>query len=79
MGRHIGVEDTARGVFPHHKHIEQTKRGGDHHSEVACHDRLGMVADKRPPGAERFGIYLRTVRGDTRRPSFSNSSLAMRS
>ena len=49
MGRHMGVEDTTRGVFHHHKHVEQTKRGCDHHAEVACHDRLGVVADKRPP------------------------------
>src|SRR5215471_14694003 len=43
MGRHMGVEDTARGVFHHHKHVEQTKRGGDHYAEVACHDGLSVV------------------------------------
>ena len=87
---HIGMQNPAGRVFHHHKHIEEAKGRRDHHAEVTGDDRLGMIADKGSPalrcrtlpsasGSERFGRYLRTVRGDTRRPSLSNSSLAMRS
>jgi hypothetical protein len=31
------------------------------------------------PRSKRLGMYLRTVRGDTRRPNFSSYALAIRS
>src|SRR5215472_17169176 len=36
--RDIDMEDAARGVLHHHKHVEQAKRGGDHHTEITGHN-----------------------------------------
>src|SRR5262245_2056162 len=49
MGRHIAVEHAACGVLHHDKHVEETQGGGDHHAEVTCDDRLGMIAHKGLP------------------------------
>ena len=89
MRGHIAMQDPARGVFHDHKDIEEPKGRRHYHTEVTGDDSCGMIADKRPPTlgrhalpwpwSTRLGMYFRTVRGDTRRPSLSNSSLAMRS
>ena len=81
MRRHIAWRMRRVACSITHKDVEQAKGGGDHHAEVTCHDGLGMIADKCLPAlgrhtwpgpwSRRFGMYLRTVRGDTRRPSFS--------
>ncbi len=81
---------TRRGACSyHHEHQEEAKRGRHHDTEITGDDRLGMVADKgppalrratvRPPAIQMPGRYFRTVRGDTRRPSLSSNSLAIRS
>ena len=44
MRGHIGMENTARGVFHHDQDIEQAKSGGDHDTAITGDDRLGMVA-----------------------------------
>ena len=55
------------------------------HATIACAWLRTKVAQRwdcprvPEPWSRRFGMYFRTVRGDTRRPSFSNSSLVMRS
>ena len=49
MGRHIAVEHAARGVLHHDKHVEEAKSDGDHHAEVTCDDRLGMITHKGLP------------------------------
>ena len=65
MRRDVGMQDAARSMFHDDKHLEEAKGYRDHHTEITRHDRPGM--------------YFRTVRGDTRRPSFNKSALAMRS
>ena len=89
MCGHVGMQNPASRVFHDHKDVEEPKRHRDHDAEVTGDDRLGMVADKGPPAlrrdavmpprSRRLGRYFRTVRGDTRRPSLSRSSLAIRS
>ena len=44
MGRHIAVQNAARGMLHHDKHVEQTKGGCDHQAKVTRDDRLGMIA-----------------------------------
>jgi len=71
------------------QHIKQPERRCRHHAEVTRDDGSGVILEKggpaliaarsAGPGAGDFGRYFPIVRGETRRPSFSRSSLAMRS
>ncbi len=82
------MQNPASRVFHDHKDVEEAKGRGDHHAEVTGDECLGMIADKGPPALgwsvfppaaiQVLGQVLPTVRGDTRRPSFSKSSLAIR-
>jgi hypothetical protein len=49
MVGYMRMENPAAGVFRHDKHIEEAKRGRDHHAEIAGDDRLGMIAHKGAP------------------------------
>lgn len=49
MRRDIDVNESPAGMFNDHKHIENAKRRGDRHAEVARDDASGMIADKRGP------------------------------
>ena len=74
MCRHIDVEDATGGVFHEHKDVKKPKGRRDH-AKITGDDRLGMVAPKGLPAwaavrfprlwSRRFGMYLRTVLGDT--------------
>ena len=76
-------------MFHDDQHIQQPESGRYHDAEVTSDDGGGVIPEEGGPTliAARlaggpngtFGRYLRTVRGDTRRPSFSNNSSAMRS
>ena len=62
-------------MFHEHKDVKKPKGRRDHDAKITGDDRLGMVAPKGLPvvgrGAfprlwsRRFGMYLRTVLGDT--------------
>src|SRR5687768_8464558 len=65
---HADMQDSAAGVFHHHKYVERLEGGRDHHAEVTGNDRLGMVAHKGspalgwdaavPPAVEALGHVL---------------------
>src|SRR5262249_18896622 len=61
MGCHLDVEDTPCGVFHEHKHIEEAKRGRDHHAKVTGNDCRGMISDERSPVLGRHAVPLTTV------------------
>jgi hypothetical protein len=63
MRGHIDVEDFSARVFHHHEHKEEAKGGRDHHPEVACDDRLHMVANKSPPALGRNAMMPTAVQG----------------
>jgi hypothetical protein len=80
------MQQPARAMMDHHQHMEQPEGRRHRDEEIIGDDCLGVVAQERGPtliaawvARGRFGMYLRTVRGETRRPSLSNSSLAIRS
>ena len=85
--RHIAVnQPSSTALLDHHPYVQEPEGACHAHEEVARHDRLRMVLQNvdqrwsprgRPIGA--FGRYFRTVRGETCSPSFTHSSLAMRS
>ena len=69
--------------YEHARHAEarwdgEAKITGEDSSGVQAHDRRPAQVPRGRPGECR-GMYLRTVRGETRIPSFNGSSLAMRS
>src|SRR5262252_2983165 len=49
----IGMQDAARGMFHDDEHVEEAKGCGDHHTEIASHDGLGMMAHKGLPALSR--------------------------
>jgi hypothetical protein len=59
--RHIHVEDAARKMFHHDKHIEEAESRRDHHTEVTGHDRPGMIADKGSPALGQEAMVAPTV------------------
>ncbi len=85
--RHGDAHESAAAVLDDHEQVENAERRRDRHEEIAGDDLARVVAQEgrptliaaRAPRRGRFGMYLRTVRGETRRPSFSSSSLAIRS
>jgi hypothetical protein len=89
MVGYVRMENSAYCVFHHDNHIEKPKGDRDHHAKVAgtmaaawlrTNVRQRWEGMRCPrPGSTRFGMYFRTVRGDTRRPSLSWSSLVIRS
>src|SRR5262249_21685122 len=60
MRGHIHVEDTARGMFHQHKHVEETKGRRDHDAEVAGDDHLRIVTHKGAPalGRRTFAVTV---------------------
>ena len=84
--RHIAVnQPSSTALLDHHLYVQERKVLVTL-TKKSCHDRLRMVLQNvdqrwsprgRPIGA--FGRYFRTVRGETCSPSFTHSSLAMRS
>ena len=87
VGRHVQVRETTRAVLDHDEHVQRAERRRYRDEEVRTRGWALLwffrKVDQRwsPrgwPGA-RFGIYLRTVLGETQIPSFSSSSLATRS
>ena len=50
---HIRVEDAAREMCHHDKHVEEAKGRRDHHAEITRDDGLGMIAHKRLPALRR--------------------------
>jgi hypothetical protein len=84
--RKVEMQQPARAMVDDDKDREQPKRHGGRDEEVAGNDRPGVVSQKGRPAliatglpAGRFGMYFPTVRAETRSPSFSRNSLAMRS
>ena len=84
--RDVDAHQSAAAVLDDHEHVEQSECRRDRDEEVTGDDRVRVIAQEgrptliatRRPGG-RFGMYFRTVRGETRMPSFSSNSLAMRS
>jgi len=89
MGRDIAVQNAATSHFHHHEDVQHSEASRDGYQEVSGHDGLGVVADKRSPvlrgcspTASRItllGPVRRTVRGETKIPSFTDSFAAIRS
>jgi hypothetical protein len=50
---HMDMQDSAAGVFHHHKHIERLEGGCDHYAEITGDDRLGMIAHEGEPALRR--------------------------
>ena len=83
--RHIAVNQPSTAMLDHHQYVQEPEGARHAHEEVARHDRLRMVLQERRPALVatwathwRFR-YFRTVRGETCSPSFTHSSLAIRS
>ena len=83
----VHVRQSACAVLDDDEHVQHPKRRRDGDEEVAgedppCDDSSGMSTSAGRRGGrpgDRFGKYLRTVRGEIRIPSLSSSSLAIRS
>src|SRR5438128_7909643 len=83
----IPVFDPSSADIHHHEDVEHAERGGDRDEEIARQYRAGVVAAQtcsiaatvRSGDAMPVGIQRLTVRGDTRIPSFSSNSEAIRS
>src|SRR5215470_17983970 len=56
--RDIDVNESAAGMFNDHKHIENAKRRGDRHTEIARDDALGMITEKRGPALRLMPLAL---------------------
>src|SRR5688500_8888125 len=87
VGGHIVMKDSSGAQLDDSEYIQPAERCGDHNEEIAGSDPLGMVADEGQPTLLWIGRARRSTtaqvpsnaRGDTRRPSFSFNSLAIRS
>jgi len=79
----IEMQNPTAADFHRHEHIQDAKGGRHRHEEIAGHHRLGVVPHKAASSLAgcpaRPFKYLRTVRDDTRMPSLSCSSFAIRS
>ena len=53
MGRRIDVQDPAGGMFHHDQHIQEAKRGRDHHTKVTRHEPPPMILHKGLPALRR--------------------------
>jgi hypothetical protein len=80
------MHDPPRLVLDYDQYVEQSKGCCHDNRKVTDHYGRGVVANKDRPtlittGLPRgpIGMYFRTVRGDTRSPSLSSNSLAIRS
>lgn len=49
MGRDIVMHDSACPHFLEDQYVKDAEPGGDHHKEIARHNRLGVVADESHP------------------------------
>ena len=80
------MKNSTGAQFHHHEHIKGAEAGRHDDEEVAGHDRFGVMVNEREPTlvwtgrAHRAPLrsYFSTIRGETRIPSFSFNSLAMR-
>jgi hypothetical protein len=94
MDRDVEMGDSGRAHFHDHEHVQDATAGRHGDKEIAGENGLRMVANKRRQnavwprptwrrgyrrGLPSSGIWRRTVRGETRIPSFTGSSAAMRS
>ncbi len=89
MCGHVVMENPTAFYLHHDENIQHPESGRDRNQEVTSHDALRMILDEGSPVLRRrsgapgpsgcVGQYLRTVRGETRMPSFSQSSSATRS
>jgi hypothetical protein len=86
MRRDVPPENAPCADLRHHEHVHDAECRGDDDEEITRGDRPGVVPYECAPALcpllrvpRNDGMYRRTVRGDTRMPSFSRSSLAMRS
>jgi hypothetical protein len=75
MRRDVVMKDLSRPQFHDHLYIEDAESGGHYDEEITDHRCCGSGFRLGPPAVR----YLCTVRGETRIPSFSFNSLAMRS
>jgi hypothetical protein len=87
MSGHVVVENSPRSYFHDHEDVKSAETGRDRHKEVQATITLAWLRTKvsrrccgsgsrlEPPSWR----YFPTVRGETRMPSLSFSSLAMRS
>jgi len=85
MAGHVHIENAPRTDFHGNEDIQDAERCSYRHEKIAGYDPLRVVTDEGcptlaelPRGLPRFR-YLPTVRGETRMPNFSDSSLAIRS
>jgi len=86
MRRDVDVQQLPRCMMDEYEDVQGSKRRCDCYEEVTGDDRLRVIAQKSRPTLNRlagdpagFGMYFLTVRGETRIPNFTSSSLAMRS
>jgi hypothetical protein len=89
MRGHVKVNRPARSMFHNHQYVKQPESRARDDAEVAGDDGRRVILQKGGPSLVAapvtgrsgwyLGKYLRIVRGDTRRPSFSSNSFAMRS
>lgn len=86
MSRDVVADQFPAAMLDNHKHVHQTKGCRGRHEEIAGNDPRACRRRKvdqrkstlaRPRG--RRGRYLLMVQGDTRIPSFSSNTLAIRS
>jgi hypothetical protein len=63
----VDVQDSSAAQFHQNEHIKDAESGRHYDEEVTSHNGLSVIA------------YLPTLRGETRMPSFSFNSLAIRS
>ena len=82
----IGMYQFSRFNLYDYKHIEKLECRCNHGQKITGNDCLGMIGHEGGPAliatrlsAWALGMYFRTVRAETRIPSLSKSSLAMRS
>ena len=86
MRRHVPIHDASCADFEDHEHVEQaevavttTKKSLASTARAWFRTNVLHACVPRPARGGRDGIYRRTVRGETRMPSFTRSSAAIRS
>lgn len=86
MVRHTYVRKPASAVFDDHEDVQQSESGRHGDKEVTRQNSPRVILQERRPAlitsslpSDPFGMYLPTVRGETRIPSLTSSSFAIRS
>jgi hypothetical protein len=49
MFRHVPMQDPTAGDLKHKKYVDESKRGGDRHEEIAGQHLTGVVSQERAP------------------------------